>query len=91
MKKNLVTIIAMIGILFTNTMPGIASGSVVVDRVVAVVNDEIITLSDLQREEALKKRDTMHGRPAGPRGHDRPKASDGGREARGRGCDGQRA
>ena len=27
----------------------------VVDRVVAVVNDEIITLSDLQREEALRK------------------------------------
>lgn len=34
-----------------------ASGSVVVDRVVAVVNNEIITLSDLQREETLKKVD----------------------------------
>jgi peptidyl-prolyl cis-trans isomerase SurA len=33
---------------------------VVVDRVVAVVNDEIITLSDLQREEALKKREAVH-------------------------------
>lgn len=30
---------------------GAASGSVVVDRVVAVVNDEIITMSDLQREQ----------------------------------------
>ncbi len=34
---------------------GTAIASVVVDRVVAVVNDEVITLSDLQREEALKK------------------------------------
>ena len=59
MKKYLVTFITMIGILLTNTMPGIASGSVVVDRVVAVVNNEVITLSDLQREEALKKRDTV--------------------------------
>jgi len=32
-----------------------ATASVVVDRVVAVVNNEIITLSDLQREAALKK------------------------------------
>jgi peptidyl-prolyl cis-trans isomerase SurA len=55
MKKNLLAVIAMIGILFTNTMQGSASGSVVVDRVVAVVNDEIITMSDLQREEALRK------------------------------------
>jgi len=47
----------MIGIFCTNAMPGSASGSVVVDRVVAVVNDEIITMSDLQREEALKKND----------------------------------
>jgi peptidyl-prolyl cis-trans isomerase SurA len=49
----------MIGILLTNTLPGIASGSVVVDRVVAVVNNEVITLSDLQREESLKKRDMV--------------------------------
>jgi peptidyl-prolyl cis-trans isomerase SurA len=55
MKKKLLTIIAMIGVLFTSAVPGIASGSVVVDRIVAVVNDEIITLSDLQREEALRK------------------------------------
>jgi peptidyl-prolyl cis-trans isomerase SurA len=55
MKKKLLAVITMIGILFTNTMQGSASGSVVVDRVVAVVNDEIITMSDLQREEALRK------------------------------------
>ena len=50
----------MIGILFTSALPGSASGSVVVDRVVAVVNDEIITMSDLQREEALKKSEAAH-------------------------------
>lgn len=59
MKKYLVTFITMIGVLLTNTIPGMVSGSVVVDRVVAVVNNEIITLSDLQREEALKKRDAV--------------------------------
>ena len=36
-------------------LPGSAAASVVVDRVVAVVNGEIITMSDLQREEAVKK------------------------------------
>jgi peptidyl-prolyl cis-trans isomerase SurA len=60
MKKNLLAVIALIGILFTNTLPGSASGSVVVDRVVAVVNDDIITMSDLQREEALKKSEVVH-------------------------------
>ena len=60
MKKNLLAVIALIGILFTNSVPGSASGSVVVDRVVAVVNDDIITLSDLQREEALKKSEVVH-------------------------------
>jgi len=59
MNKYLIIFITMIGILLTNTLPGIASGSVVVDRVVAVVNNEVITLSDLQREEALKKRDMV--------------------------------
>ena len=34
-----------------------ANGSVVVDRVVAVVNNEVITLSDLQREEKVKNVD----------------------------------
>jgi len=60
MKKNLFAVIALIGILFTNSVPGSASGSVVVDRVVAVVNDDIITMSDLQREEALKKSEVVH-------------------------------
>ncbi len=36
-------------------MQSTAIASVVVDRVVAVVNNEIITLSDLQREATLKK------------------------------------
>jgi len=40
------------------SLQGTASGSVVVDRVVAVVNDEVITLSDLQREEAINKNNT---------------------------------
>jgi peptidyl-prolyl cis-trans isomerase SurA len=33
---------------------------VVVDRVIAVVNGEIITMSDLQREEAIKKTEGVH-------------------------------
>jgi parvulin-like peptidyl-prolyl isomerase len=36
-------------------LPAAAGASVVIDRVVAVVNGEIITLSDLQREGAVKK------------------------------------
>ena len=43
--------------LLSYSLPITANGSVVVDRVVAVVNNEIITLSDLQREETLKKVD----------------------------------
>jgi len=57
MRKTIVTSITAIGIFFSIAVHGVASGSVVVDRVVAVVNDEIITLSDLQREESLKKVD----------------------------------
>lgn len=45
-------------IFFSGAFRGTVVGSVVVDRVVAVVNDDIITLSDLQREEALKKSTT---------------------------------
>ena len=41
--------------LISPAFEGTASSTVVVDRVVAVVNGEIITLSDLQREESLKK------------------------------------
>jgi len=40
-----------------NSFTMAANGSTVVDRVVAVVNDDIITLSDLQREAVLKKSD----------------------------------
>jgi peptidyl-prolyl cis-trans isomerase SurA len=58
MKKYLVTFFITTGMLVMPITPGIALGSVVVDRVVAVVNNEVITLSDLQREEALKKRET---------------------------------
>jgi len=58
MKKYLVSILTLTGILLS-AMQGSASGSVVVDRVVAVVNDEIITLSDLQREAALKKSEAL--------------------------------
>lgn len=59
MKKHLIAFLSLIGILCTNIMPGAASGSVVVDRVVAVVNDEIITMSDLQRETAAKKNEDV--------------------------------
>jgi peptidyl-prolyl cis-trans isomerase SurA len=55
MNRYLIIFISLIGILFTNTMPGAANEPVVVDRVVAVVNNEVITMSDLQRELAAKK------------------------------------
>jgi peptidyl-prolyl cis-trans isomerase SurA len=58
MKKYLVTFFITTGMLVMPITQGIALGSVVVDRVVAVVNNEVITLSDLQREEALKKHET---------------------------------
>jgi hypothetical protein len=57
MKKYVLSFAASLAMLLSYSLPIIASGSVVVDRVVAVVNNEIITLSDLQREEALKKVD----------------------------------
>lgn len=57
MKQYLVACITMIGILFVHSIQGTADGSVVVDRVVAVVNDEIITMSDLQREMASRKKE----------------------------------
>ncbi len=47
----------MCAMFFGPAGPGSSVASVVVDRVVAVVNDEIITLSDLQRED-LKKNST---------------------------------
>ena len=54
MKRCLVTSLSLFIMLLSLGIRGAASGSVVVDRVVAVVNDEIITMSDLQREEAKK-------------------------------------
>jgi peptidyl-prolyl cis-trans isomerase SurA len=54
MKKYLVTGLSLFIMLLSLGIRGAASGSVVVDRVVAVVNDEIITMSDLQREGAKK-------------------------------------
>jgi peptidyl-prolyl cis-trans isomerase SurA len=44
--------------LLSFNLQNLAYGAVIVDRVVAVVNNEIITLSDLQREEALRKDQT---------------------------------
>jgi peptidyl-prolyl cis-trans isomerase SurA len=57
MRNTILTVVAVLGIFLSFTMQSTASGSVVVDRVVAVVNNEIITMSDLQREEAIKKHD----------------------------------
>ncbi len=54
MRKTFSLIITTSIFLLYSTQ-NIATASVVVDRVVAVVNNEIITLSDLQREATLKK------------------------------------
>jgi peptidyl-prolyl cis-trans isomerase SurA len=52
---------AAAGTLFlASALSGGAAASVVVDRVIAVVNGEIITMSDLQREEAIKKTEGVH-------------------------------
>ena len=53
MKKYLVTGITMIGVLLMNALPGIVNGSVVVDRVVAVVNNDVITQSELRQAVAF--------------------------------------
>ena len=55
MKNYWLIIAALCVVLFGPAGPRPSSASVVVDRVVAVVNDEIITLSDLQREDLKKK------------------------------------
>jgi peptidyl-prolyl cis-trans isomerase SurA len=55
MKSHVLSIAASVVLLLSASQQGAAHGSVVVDRVVAIVNDEIITMSDLQREEALRK------------------------------------
>jgi peptidyl-prolyl cis-trans isomerase SurA len=53
MTPNMKTMsILTAAILFATAAAGAASGSVVVDRIVAVVNNEIITMSDLQRERS---------------------------------------
>ncbi len=54
-RNIILSFITVTGVFFSSGMQGIAAASVVVDRVVAVVNNEIITLSDLQREASLKK------------------------------------
>jgi peptidyl-prolyl cis-trans isomerase SurA len=63
MKKYVLSFAASLALLLSYSLPIPANGSVVVDRVVAVVNNEIITLSDLQREESLKKVDAKDERP----------------------------
>ncbi len=56
MKTNTRMITMALAILLAFTLEASAAdASVVVDRVVAVVNGEIITLSDLQREESIRK------------------------------------
>jgi peptidyl-prolyl cis-trans isomerase SurA len=55
MRNAVLSFITVTGIFFFCGMQNTASALVVIDRVVAVVNNEIITLSDLQREAALRK------------------------------------
>jgi peptidyl-prolyl cis-trans isomerase SurA len=55
MRKTIGISMTAIGMLLSIAVYSTAAGSVVVDRVVAVVNEDIITMSDLQREESLKK------------------------------------
>lgn len=58
MLKNLICI--MCGILMAvATIP--AHAGVMIDRVVAVVNDDIITMSDLQKEVASRAQETLSG------------------------------
>jgi peptidyl-prolyl cis-trans isomerase SurA len=55
MKKTLLSVTLTMIVLFSVALRVSADASVIVDRVVAVVNGEIITLSDLQREEMARK------------------------------------
>ncbi len=50
MQKSILAVVTIFAGLFLCGTPGAVSGSVTIDRVVAVVNDEVITLSELQRE-----------------------------------------
>ena len=52
MKKYVLSALASLAGCFLLSVMSIANGSIVVDRVIAVVNDDIITMSDLQREAA---------------------------------------
>jgi peptidyl-prolyl cis-trans isomerase SurA len=61
MKISLVTFCSLLTVLLFAGGPQAANGTVVVDRVVAVVNDEVITLSDLQREQ-MKRPDVKDGK-----------------------------
>ncbi len=54
MKKVFIVFFCVLSLILIG-ITGYASSSVVVDRVIAVVNDEIITMSDLQREAAKLK------------------------------------
>jgi peptidyl-prolyl cis-trans isomerase SurA len=56
MRTSFIFVVTAIAVLLSHSAQGTATGSVVVDRVVAVVNDEIITMSDLQREANTVKR-----------------------------------
>ncbi len=56
MKKRWIVFAAVLALLMPAGPHARADGSVVVDRVVAVVNGDIITMSDLQREEILRKK-----------------------------------
>jgi len=56
MKKHGTSLIMAIGLLLSLSVQSTANGSVVVDRVIAVVNNEVITMSDLQREIAVMKK-----------------------------------
>jgi peptidyl-prolyl cis-trans isomerase SurA len=59
MQKYIIVTLILLVVFCSPAIAGAVGGPVVVDRVVAVVNDEVITLSDLQREEALKKVDVQ--------------------------------
>jgi peptidyl-prolyl cis-trans isomerase SurA len=56
LKNAVLSCITILAILSAFSHAGTASGSVVVDRVVAIVNDEVITMSDLQREIMTNKK-----------------------------------
>ena len=57
MKKYILSALFALAGCFLLSVMSIANGSVVVDRVIAVVNDDIITMSDLQREAAKNRAD----------------------------------